>query len=291
MAKSKEWLDFEKLVAQLFQEVLPGSTVTHNVKIKGKESGQQRQIDALVEMPTPLGTFRIAVSVKRYKTKVDVTEVDSFVGTLQDIHINQGIIVSHLGFTSAAIESAKSRNIFLFENVSEIAGIDLTALIPATTKKRKYHLGFNINGEIQLPGPAKGPITFDTPLVKEGAKFLEIPEYFVAVYDSLDQTPNVLHHLRQLDGSCRVAGYTVPVKIDLEYKINEEYFVQYIKADVRALARTDRETAFANIILKGNSGNNKPITKEEFDAIDRSGLHVEIIEGDARPKLTTFAKN
>lgn len=105
----KKWKKYEQAVYEECQEWASCSytdwKVEKDVHIQGKYSGQTRQIDILMtssgEEPT-----KIVVEAKYYSTKVSVKTVDSFIGFLEDVGIENGLIVCEEGYTPAAIKRA-----------------------------------------------------------------------------------------------------------------------------------------------------------------------------------------
>jgi Restriction endonuclease len=74
--------------------------------LPGKLSGTQRQIDILVEEYLPSGRGCTAVDAKQRTRKVDVKEIESFIGLLHDTQMQRGILVSASGYTEAALTRA-----------------------------------------------------------------------------------------------------------------------------------------------------------------------------------------
>lgn len=98
-----EWQDYEKIVMEECHRVFRDADISHNVHIKGLYSKRMRQIDVLIQ--TDKGTVYV-VDAKKYRIKVDVKTVESFIGMVKDVGGNYGIIVSEKGFTKAAINRA-----------------------------------------------------------------------------------------------------------------------------------------------------------------------------------------
>lgn len=92
---SPAWKQFELDVKDVMAAHAPDCTVTHNVHREGTISKRDRQIDVLVS-----GTFagvpmEIAIECKRNATKkLGIGVVDAFVGKLQDIGVDHGMLWS-----------------------------------------------------------------------------------------------------------------------------------------------------------------------------------------------------
>jgi hypothetical protein len=98
----KDWRDYEHYIFNHFRKIYPQAKITRDVRLDGRFSGSRRQVDILVEFPNTGFDLRIAVECKFFNEKVDVSVVDSFVGFLQDVGANKGIIITNKGCTAAA---------------------------------------------------------------------------------------------------------------------------------------------------------------------------------------------
>ncbi|NMO17486.1 restriction endonuclease [Pyxidicoccus fallax] len=155
----KQWKEFERLIAELHEQ--PGASVNHNVKLKGR-SGQDHQIDCVVEYTVGLYTFKVLVSCKDWKRKVDVSHVNELVGVMADCDANKGVIASVSGFTSGALKVAKSK------------GIELLHLKPMTSDDWARELGIRrIESTIEMA------VDFDLKDIKLHTNLTEMPPPFV----------------------------------------------------------------------------------------------------------------
>lgn len=113
------WRRFEKLVARVQRELSPQAQVTHNEMIRGRKTGEMRQVDVAIR--TKVGQFPllIAVDCKDLSRPAIVTHVEAFAGLLDDIGANKGALVASNGFSAAAKKRATE------------AGIDLYRLVDA----------------------------------------------------------------------------------------------------------------------------------------------------------------
>jgi hypothetical protein len=91
------------------------------VRVIGTENGQQhfvrglqsdvlRQLDAAVYRLDEVRPFLIA-DAKRHRSRLDVTDVDGFVGLMLDIGAEFGLLVAPNGFTKAAARRAKAADV------------------------------------------------------------------------------------------------------------------------------------------------------------------------------------
>ncbi|WP_288237028.1 restriction endonuclease [uncultured Alistipes sp.] len=128
------WADYEQEVFCECQRIFRDSTVIKNTHIKGVHSNRQRQIDVLIRN-TSIDNIEtsIVVDAKHYATKVDIKDVESFIGMLKDVNVDKGILVSEHGFTKSAINRAHlgENNIEIdILNLGELSLFQSTGAIP-----------------------------------------------------------------------------------------------------------------------------------------------------------------
>lgn len=100
------WKDYEGQIFDLLKSHYPDSDVSLDVKLPGRLSKTDRQIDVLISGDIAGNKIRIVVDGKLFNKKVDVKAVDSFIGFVRDVGAHKGILVSQRGFTEAAIQRA-----------------------------------------------------------------------------------------------------------------------------------------------------------------------------------------
>ena len=112
----KDWQLYEEQIADLLTELGgPSTTVEFNAKRKGRLSGVQRQIDALVTgrfAANVADDVTAAVDCKRYARKVNIKHVESFIGFVDDLDVDLGLMITNTGYTNAA-KSRTTRGIRL----------------------------------------------------------------------------------------------------------------------------------------------------------------------------------
>ena len=69
------WRQLEELVADIQRDLAPGAEVLHNVKLKGRESGIDRQIDVLVRQSIGQYQMMIAIDCKDYASAVNLRAI------------------------------------------------------------------------------------------------------------------------------------------------------------------------------------------------------------------------
>lgn len=101
-----DWKDYEKEIEFYFKEQYPSAEITHNKKVKGRYSGVDRQIDILIEDYIAGNRLRIIIDGKFFSEKIDVKDVEMFIGMLDDCEAHKGLLITSEGFTQAAINRA-----------------------------------------------------------------------------------------------------------------------------------------------------------------------------------------
>ncbi len=100
--------ELEKLVLRIQKQLAPEASVEHNVKLPGRHTGVQRQIDVLVRQKIGQYEIRIVIDCKDYSRPVDVKGVEEFHGLLDDVGAQKGVLVCPAGFSQAAKNRAES---------------------------------------------------------------------------------------------------------------------------------------------------------------------------------------
>jgi hypothetical protein len=100
--------EYEDGVAELLTEKFAGrGTVERDVRLKSKSGARDRQIDVLVRLPLPdMDDELMVVDCKRYGAKVDVKDVEAFIGLVEDVGAAIGLLVTTKGYTQGALARA-----------------------------------------------------------------------------------------------------------------------------------------------------------------------------------------
>ena len=110
----KEWQKYERA---MFNELYyiyrpPNFTVIPDArKVLGLLSQEPRQIDVAVFDGADTSHPLIAVECKRYKRKLNIKDVEAFIGMKDDVGAKSAILVCPLGFSKAAIRRAEAANV------------------------------------------------------------------------------------------------------------------------------------------------------------------------------------
>jgi hypothetical protein len=110
MRKKPDWLVYERAVARLMSDQLSTElAVTANAHVTGRITGIKRQIDVLIDARHNTdNSRRVIVDAKRRRRKIDVKDVEAFLGLMRDVEATHGYLVCPAGFTKAAQHRAQS---------------------------------------------------------------------------------------------------------------------------------------------------------------------------------------
>lgn len=108
-------IEYEKFVRDVVAEVSVGGTVVHHAReFTGRVSGRKIVVDVSFDLSAGGGaTVLVLVECKRYRQRVEVSDVEEFHSKLDDIGAHKGIMVTTVGFESGAVATAKGRGIAL----------------------------------------------------------------------------------------------------------------------------------------------------------------------------------
>jgi hypothetical protein len=121
--KIEDWKQYEKEIADQFQEYYPSARITPNAKIIGKFSKIERQIDLLIEEQASDFSFRIVVDAKYRGRKIDVGDVEAFLGFTRDVEAHTGVMVALEGYTPAAVNRAHHDDLDLILDVLNLGDL------------------------------------------------------------------------------------------------------------------------------------------------------------------------
>ena len=105
-----KWRVYEKVIADL-EESYPNCTVERNHRVRGRHSDALREVDVWISGRVGRHEVHIAVDCKCYTDPVDVKEIESFLGMVDDIGADKAVLVSTSGFSAAAQRRAQAGKI------------------------------------------------------------------------------------------------------------------------------------------------------------------------------------
>jgi hypothetical protein len=110
MTSAVDYREYENGVADVLRFVAgDGAEVRRDVRVGGRRSGTDRQVDVLVRgilFGFPDAT--LAVDCKRWKKKLDVADVEAFIAVLDDLGVDLGMLMTTEGYTPAAKTRARN---------------------------------------------------------------------------------------------------------------------------------------------------------------------------------------
>ena len=110
----KEWKKYEMaMFNELYYVFRPPNfrVIPDAREVIGLLSQKKRQIDVAVFNAGDVSHPLIAVECKRYKRKLNIQDVETFIGMKDDVGAENAILVCPLGFSRAAIRRAKAANV------------------------------------------------------------------------------------------------------------------------------------------------------------------------------------
>jgi len=102
------WEEYEKEIHTRLSSEFPDAKISHNVRLKGSLSKVDRQVDILVEDYLVGHKIRMVVDCKYFNRKIDVKNVECFIGFLNDVNAHKGLMISKEGYSKGAINRAYS---------------------------------------------------------------------------------------------------------------------------------------------------------------------------------------
>jgi len=120
--KMKNWEKYESQIFNFIQSLFVGFEVSKDIRLQGQLSKQKRQIDIIIRRNKKGRNILGSIQCKFQKRKVDLTQMESFISSLDDIAANFGMVVSNSGFTRGAKELARVKHIRI--EVVDFANLD-----------------------------------------------------------------------------------------------------------------------------------------------------------------------
>jgi hypothetical protein len=107
---ANEFREYENGVADVLASIVGESaTVERNVRLPSRSDGRHRQIDVLVTGTVfGLPDTRLVVDCKHWKKAVDKPAVEAFIGLVEDVGADMGLLVSAAGVTGSAVNRART---------------------------------------------------------------------------------------------------------------------------------------------------------------------------------------
>lgn len=112
-----DWQHYEREIEEQFRRAYPSAQITQDAKLVGKFSKVERQIDLLIEERPSDFAIRIVVDAKYRRRKIDVSDVEAFIGLTRDVEAHTGVMVALRGYTPAAVNRAHNDDVDIILDV------------------------------------------------------------------------------------------------------------------------------------------------------------------------------
>ena len=109
----KYWRKYEKQIFNNLEQKFPNCLITFDDSIFGIFSKTDRQVDISIRGELAGNKLLGVVDCKCYSKNVDVKAVESFLGMLEDLKANIGIMITNVGYSEAAINRSSVKNLQL----------------------------------------------------------------------------------------------------------------------------------------------------------------------------------
>lgn len=127
----KEWEQYETQIFEKFKSKYDDCEFIKNHKFKGLYSKVDRQMDVAI-IGTIAGIKQLGViECKHYNKNINVKTIDSFIGFLQDLNANFGILITNNGFSDGAKNRAENQKVHL--DIIDLDNIDEYEFEPDVT--------------------------------------------------------------------------------------------------------------------------------------------------------------
>ncbi len=107
-----DWKRYERIVVEKFRADFPlphfrvEPSGIEDYYLVGRHSGVRRQIDAAVFRRNDDKPFLIA-DAKKWNSKIDITDVEKFIGCVEDVNVEIGLLITSAGFSNASQRRAQ----------------------------------------------------------------------------------------------------------------------------------------------------------------------------------------
>ncbi|SFB82318.1 Restriction endonuclease [Flexibacter flexilis DSM 6793] len=122
--EEKDWRKYERSIYGALSNAFDGCSFEFDDKIFGKYSKEERQIDIAIRGEIGGNKILGIVDCKYFSKNIDVKIIEGFLGMLDDVKANFGIIITNNGFSKAAKNRAIQKGVKLeiieFDKINEI---------------------------------------------------------------------------------------------------------------------------------------------------------------------------
>jgi len=101
-----KWQEYEEAVARLYEQMEGIGVIKRNVLVPDKVTGQNRQIDVLLEIGTKGHSIKVLIDAKFHSGPIDVKTVEEVLALAQATGSDKAVIVASNGWTEPAAKKA-----------------------------------------------------------------------------------------------------------------------------------------------------------------------------------------
>ena len=244
------WKEYEDEVFQECERVfrLQGAEVIKNTYLVGRYSGVKRQIDIIIkDFKDGEIVSDCLVECKHYAQKINVKIVDSFIGCLEDVGVERGLLVSEKGFTKAAINRAHNGKENIEVDILSLGDLQQFQGYGAITYSGDNALiiappfGWIIDGKHRIDAPAvfyRRGLSFDEATRKEKEwMYLQIGAKETETIDSIIEFQNL--QLKKKDERAEIRQYERD-----GLTVREAFLPSYPYPEITVFREFDRFIAF-----------------------------------------------
>ena len=244
------WKEYEDEVFQECERVfrLQGAEVIKNAYLVGRYSGVKRQIDIIINgLKDGEIVSDCLVECKHYAQKINVKIVDSFIGCLEDVGVERGLLVSEKGFTKAAINRAHKGKENIEVDILSLGDLQQFQGYGAITYSGDKALiiapafGWIIDGKHRIDAPAvfyRRGLSFDEAMRKEKEwMYLQIGAKETETIDSIIEFQN--SQLKKKDERAEIRQYERE-----GLTVREAFLPSYPNPEITVFREFDRFIAF-----------------------------------------------
>lgn len=139
----KNWEKYESHIFNFIRREFTGFEVIKDEKLQGQMSKQKRQVDVVIRRNKKGRNILGSIQCKYQNRKIDLTQLESFISSLEDVGANFGMVVTNSGYTKGARELARAKHIRL--EVVDFANLDNFDFVkpnelPDIFMQRTHHL-------------------------------------------------------------------------------------------------------------------------------------------------------
>jgi Restriction endonuclease len=103
--------DFQRLITLIEARLAPDAVVRESVLLRDTKTGQEREVDVLMETTSGIHAIRIAVECRDHARPATAEWIDQLQGKYRDLEVDKVIAVARAGFTAGARKKAEALGI------------------------------------------------------------------------------------------------------------------------------------------------------------------------------------